>query len=219
MRDASGQMYMRNRYYDPATGQFTQTDPIGLAGGLNAYGFAAGDPVSYSDPYGLCPACGEMGAGMLVRSGISTDRDVPARMGMIRAFGPSTKRTPEHIFGLEYGGEIIEIFSGSNGTSVYTFTGPRTDAVEDGFSPDLTRNGFAGTYHSHGASSFGAYRDEEFSSDPVYGADIEVIGASAQPGYLVTPSGRMLKYDPNLPSSSPDRIQEIGTVPPRPPKP
>jgi hypothetical protein len=28
MRDASGQMYMRNRYYDPATGQFTQQDPI-----------------------------------------------------------------------------------------------------------------------------------------------------------------------------------------------
>jgi RHS repeat-associated protein len=45
MRDASGQMYMRNRYYDPVTGQFTQTDPIGIAGGLNVYGFAAGDPV------------------------------------------------------------------------------------------------------------------------------------------------------------------------------
>ena len=55
MRDATGQMYMRNRYYDPATGQFTQMYPIGLAGGLNAYGFAAGDPVSYADPYGLCP--------------------------------------------------------------------------------------------------------------------------------------------------------------------
>jgi RHS repeat-associated protein len=54
MRDESGQMYMRNRYYDPATGQFTQPDPIGLAGGLNSYGFAAGDPVTYSDPYGLC---------------------------------------------------------------------------------------------------------------------------------------------------------------------
>jgi uncharacterized protein RhaS with RHS repeats len=47
-------MYMRNRYYDPQSGQFTQPDPIGLAGGLNAYGFAAGDPVSYADPYGLC---------------------------------------------------------------------------------------------------------------------------------------------------------------------
>jgi RHS repeat-associated protein len=53
MRDGSGKMYMRNRYYDPATGQFTQPDPIGLAGGLNAYGFAAGDPVSFSDPMGL----------------------------------------------------------------------------------------------------------------------------------------------------------------------
>jgi RHS repeat-associated protein len=52
-RDAGGLMYMRNRYYDPATGQFTQTDPIGIAGGLNTYGFAAGDPVTYSDPYGL----------------------------------------------------------------------------------------------------------------------------------------------------------------------
>jgi len=57
MRDNSGHMYMRNRYYDPTTGRFTQEDPIGLAGGLNAYGFAAGDPVTYSDPYGLCPNC------------------------------------------------------------------------------------------------------------------------------------------------------------------
>ncbi|HEY0017785.1 MAG TPA: RHS repeat-associated core domain-containing protein [Longimicrobium sp.] len=53
--DAAGTLYRRNRSYDPGTGQFTQEDPIGLAGGLNAYGFAAGDPVSYSDPYGLCP--------------------------------------------------------------------------------------------------------------------------------------------------------------------
>jgi RHS repeat-associated protein len=53
-RDASGLLYMRNRYYDPAQGRFTQPDPIGLAGGVNLYGFANGDPVSYSDPYGLC---------------------------------------------------------------------------------------------------------------------------------------------------------------------
>jgi len=58
MRDATGQMYRRNRYYDPQTGQFTQPDPIGLAGGLNAYGFAAGDPVTYSDPYGLAAEAG-----------------------------------------------------------------------------------------------------------------------------------------------------------------
>jgi RHS repeat-associated protein len=53
--DGSGLQYMRNRYYDPLTGRFTQADPIGLAGGLNLYGFAGGDPVTYTDPFGLCP--------------------------------------------------------------------------------------------------------------------------------------------------------------------
>jgi uncharacterized protein RhaS with RHS repeats len=36
-------------------GLYTQQDPIGIAGGLNLYGYANGDPVNYSDPYGLCP--------------------------------------------------------------------------------------------------------------------------------------------------------------------
>jgi RHS repeat-associated protein len=53
-RDASGLHYRRNRFYDAEQGRFTQEDPIGMAGGINVYGFANGDPVSYSDPYGLC---------------------------------------------------------------------------------------------------------------------------------------------------------------------
>jgi hypothetical protein len=44
-----------------AKGWFTQQDPIGIAGGLNLYGFAGGDPVNYTDPFGLspeqCPPC------------------------------------------------------------------------------------------------------------------------------------------------------------------
>jgi RHS repeat-associated protein len=59
-RDASGLYYRRNRYYDSEKGRFTQEDPIGLAGGVNVYGFAGGDPVSFDDPYGLCrpyPQC------------------------------------------------------------------------------------------------------------------------------------------------------------------
>jgi RHS repeat-associated protein len=58
MQDASGLLYKRNRYYSPETGQFTQVDPIGLAGGLNTYGFAGGEPISFDDPYGLCPKIG-----------------------------------------------------------------------------------------------------------------------------------------------------------------
>ena len=36
-------------------GLYTQQDPIGIAGGLNLYGYAGGDPINFSDPFGLCP--------------------------------------------------------------------------------------------------------------------------------------------------------------------
>ena len=55
--DEAGTLYRRERYYEPTTGRFTQEDPIGLAGGLNLYGFANGDPVNFADPFGLCPNC------------------------------------------------------------------------------------------------------------------------------------------------------------------
>lgn len=63
--DASGYEYKRNRYYNPGTGRFTQEDPIGLAGGLNVYGYANGDPANYGDPFGLCSNPGAPGLGGL----------------------------------------------------------------------------------------------------------------------------------------------------------
>jgi len=36
-------------------GPYTQQDPIGIAGGLNLYGYANGDPINFSDPFGLSP--------------------------------------------------------------------------------------------------------------------------------------------------------------------
>jgi RHS repeat-associated protein len=46
--------YYRNRYYDQQTGRWTQEDPIGIAGGVNLYAYAGNNPVSFSDPFGLC---------------------------------------------------------------------------------------------------------------------------------------------------------------------
>ncbi|MCC7001786.1 MAG: hypothetical protein IT357_06500 [Gemmatimonadaceae bacterium] len=45
-----------------ATLYSTQEDPIGLAGGLNLYGYGDGDPVNNSDPFGLCGIAGAAGS-------------------------------------------------------------------------------------------------------------------------------------------------------------
>ena len=49
----SGLHYNLHRYYDPATGRYITSDPIGLAGGLNTFGYVGANPLNNGDPSGL----------------------------------------------------------------------------------------------------------------------------------------------------------------------
>ena len=56
-RSASGRRdYNYFRDYEPGTGRYVESDPIGLNGGLNTYRYAYANPLKFLDPMGLA-AC------------------------------------------------------------------------------------------------------------------------------------------------------------------
>ena len=59
---ATGLQYNRFRYYDPGLGRYIQPDPIGIAGGVNLYGYCH-NPLTAVDVFGLnadgCPPGGD----------------------------------------------------------------------------------------------------------------------------------------------------------------
>jgi len=50
---AANLYYYRARYYNPTFAQFNSADPAGLSAGPNAYAYAGGNPISFTDPSGM----------------------------------------------------------------------------------------------------------------------------------------------------------------------
>ena len=94
----SGLNYNFFRSYDPATGRYIKSDPIGLASGNNTYGYALQNPLRFFDPTGeiplllLIPIAGGVANGII--SGVqalscgsgSTDAFIAAGRGFLGGF-------------------------------------------------------------------------------------------------------------------------------------
>ncbi|HWM24140.1 MAG TPA: DUF4329 domain-containing protein [Chthoniobacterales bacterium] len=168
----------RNRVYHPELGRFLQPDPKHFeAGDYNLYRYCHNDPINKTDPMGLAP--GDPYA----------TRDAAATDAMTDIARISVQKD------LEFGGELYLREDGK-----FSYTAPREGGQHN--SPMLKKiPNYEGYYHSHGKESGPKYDGENFSGKPNdhldKKSDKKLADDTQKPGYLVTPSGEMKRYDPD----------------------
>jgi RHS repeat-associated protein len=91
----TGLSYNYYRDYDPSIGRYIQSDPIGLEGGLNTYGYVGGNPLIYIDPLGL-------------ESAIPNPVDVAIGLGMIFLAAIGNEGAQDVFFGPSNESDVLK---------------------------------------------------------------------------------------------------------------
>ena len=109
----TGYYYNYFRTYDPYSGRYLESDPIGLSGGWNTYGYVGGRPIRYFDSKGLTDAIpGLLESGSFGRGyQIPFDQDDDVAFGLVLAgaltgrlcCGPDNMERVEVLFEATFG--------------------------------------------------------------------------------------------------------------------
>ncbi len=171
--DPNGLLNMRARYYSPYLMRFLNADPIGFSGGSNWFAYADGNPISLSDPFGLCAgrnACtGGYGTG---NSPYWDPVDIDWEMASMAGHGtldavglvPGFGEPADGINGLWYAAEGNAVDSGLSFAGMIPFAGwaatggkvlRHANEVVD-LAPTLNRIDTGGSFpHRNDGSTFG----------------------------------------------------------------
>ena len=118
-----GLYYNRARYYNPFTGRFLKTDPIGYGAGMNMYAYCGNNPTNFVDPSGL------KSYEFTIPLSVITDLNAPEiedASAMVVAWLSSTVGFWDDIWGTR---TVTDKF-GTSSWEVPLYTGWRVDEVD-----------------------------------------------------------------------------------------
>jgi RHS repeat-associated protein len=78
----SGMSYNYFRDYDPSTGRYVESDPIGLLGGITTYGYASQRPLNLVDPKGLLafgPTCNAQMRAIIIQAVVELSNEITSK--------------------------------------------------------------------------------------------------------------------------------------------
>ena len=149
-RRASGRaLYNYFRDYDSTTGKYSQSDPIGLSGGMNTTTYVSNTPIDTVDPFGLTDVIYNDGAHTLtvIDSG-GNARSFPAGNNVARnSRGPCQPGQYQFAYYVPHSPDPNGPY-GSNGNFVFNVPGCNGCGIHSGRANRSDRRGRRGVEHA-----------------------------------------------------------------------